>query len=149
MKRTIMLLLPLLCVLVVSPYCAVAGDAPPDSEKTDASCPLTTPDAYKAELVAKEIAGVAGEPFHINFRLYPDQPPPGFFVTTLVEPLNKPEGVAIKTLTGFPKSTLTVNRAGDYAFEVRVHLIAKSSCGGVKARELLQDTVTVHVEGGE
>ncbi len=108
------------------------------------ACPLTTKQ-YSARVLYPESAAIVGEKVSLIIELEPDEPPTGFYVTTLVDVLSKPTGGKLDILPGVPKTTLTASAAGDYLLEVRINLIAKSSCGGVKATQIGRDRRILHV----
>lgn len=108
------------------------------------ACPLTT-GRYSARVSYPESAALVGETVSLLIELEPDDPPAGFYVTTLVDVLSKPTGSKLDILPGVPKTTLTASAAGDYLLEVRINLIAKSSCGGVKATQIGRDRRMLHV----
>ena len=128
-----------------APAAPQSETAPPSGE---AACPLTTP-TYVAHLETPEVTGRAGKPTFIRMRLEPPDVPPGFYVTSLAEVVEGPTGATgdrrPRILTGFPAIRFTADVPGVYRVDVRVSLIAKSSCGGVKASPLLEGTVTVRV----
>jgi hypothetical protein len=107
-----------LCPRTNAPYTAVIGDIQPEVR--------------------------VGEPFFLLVRLDPETPPPGYFVSTLVDILQSPAGAKAEVVTGFPKIRLTMNGPGAYKVVVRVSLVTKSSCGGVEAEEILRKEVVIH-----
>ena len=84
-----------------------------------------------------------GEPFFIQVRLDPETLPAGYFVSTLVNVLQSPEGAKPAVLPGFPDIRLILDRPGKYLIEVRVSLVNKSSCGGVEAEDVLRKVVVL------
>lgn len=100
-------------------------------------CP-TTNAPYMAFIEDNQGEPRVGEPFFILVRLDPDTPPPGYYVSTLVDVLQSPDGSKTDVVTGFPKIRLTMDQPGDYKIVVRVSLVAKSSCGGIDAQEILR-----------
>jgi len=139
--RTATLCLALL--LLAAP--ALAGNASKPVVQPGQSCPLTTAGAYTARVLPPAAAPVAGRPFTLTVALDPPQPPAGFFVSTLVNVLEAPPGEKPRILTGFPDISLNFPSPGGFKLEVTVTLIAKSSCGGVKARELVRRTLDITV----
>lgn len=119
--------------------CLVSGQALAGST----ACPLVTPGAYTAAVVNSRLEARVGEPLVLSVRLTPEKPPVGFFVTVLIDEQSAPANAKVHTLSGFPDSKVTVDKPGRYMFTVRVNLIAKSSCGGVKARVLSEEPVTI------
>lgn len=115
---------------------------------TIASCPLTTP-TYTAALAATELDAVAGQKVRAHVTLTSATPPMGFYLTTLVDVLAAPDGAVLDALPGFPDIALTPSAPGEYRVEVRINLIAKSSCGGVKAAEIGSGILTLHVGEAE
>jgi hypothetical protein len=107
-------------------------------------CPKTnTP--YTALIEYKQSDATVGEPFFIIVRLDPETPPPGYYISTLVDILQSPDGAKPEVVTGFPKIRLTMDRPGEYTIVVRVSLVTKSSCGGVEAEEILRKEVVFQV----
>ncbi|GAB6126056.1 hypothetical protein [Humidesulfovibrio idahonensis] len=111
----------------------------------DAACPLTTP-VFTARLDARRYAASAGSPAHLRVRLTPARVPEGFFVTCIIDVLSGPSGRKPAILTGYPVSDVTAYEPGEYRLRVLVNLIAKSSCGGVKAVTLLDREVALRVQ---
>lgn len=85
------------------------------------------------------------EPFFLLLGLDPTDPPIGYYVSVLVDIVEKPEGAKPEILTGFPKTRLTMPQAGLYSFIVRISLVAKSSCGGIDAEEILAKEIQLEV----
>ena len=107
-------------------------------------CPRTnTP--YTAVIEDKQSEATVGEPFFIQVRLDPETPPPGYYISTLVDVLQSPDGAKPQVVTGFPKIRLIMDRPGSYTIVVRVSLVTKSSCGGVEAEEILRKEVFLQV----
>ena len=107
-------------------------------------CPRTkTP--YTAVIEDMQREARVGEPFFILVRLDPEAPPPGYYVSTLVDVLQSPDGAKPEVVTGFPKIRLTMDGPGAYKMVVRVSLVTKSSCGGVEAEEILRKEVVIRV----
>lgn len=90
-----------------------------------------------------------GKPFFIQLSLDPDTPPPGTYISTLVDMVASPEGAEPVILTGFPRIRLTMMDEGIYRFTVRISLVSKSSCGGIEAQELLKKEIQLKVIGME
>ena len=86
-----------------------------------------------------------GEPYFILVHLDPETPPPGYYVSTLVDVLQSPDDAKPEVVTGFPKIRLTMDGPGAYKMVVRVSLVTKSSCGGVEAEEILRKEVDIQV----
>ena len=107
-------------------------------------CPRTaTP--YTAVIDDMQREARVGEPFFILVHLDPDTPPPGYYVSTLVDVLQSPNGAKPEVVTGFPRIRLTMDGPGAYKMVVRVTLVTKSSCGGVEAEEILRKEVDIQV----
>ncbi|WP_144306090.1 hypothetical protein [Oceanidesulfovibrio marinus] len=134
--------------MVLNAHAQGAGSGNQSDDKPIAACPLTTP-AYTAALAAEELDAVAGHKVRAHMTLDPATPPMGFYVTTLVDVLDAPEGAGLDVLPGFPDIALTPSAPGEYRVEVRINLIAKSSCGGVKAAQIGSGTLTLHVGEAE
>lgn len=126
--------------IVLACWLALPGAARCEEIFVPEQCPLRTP-PLQAELVATSYAGRVGQRVEIGVRLTPATPPDGFFTTAVIEVLDGPPGPAPTILTGVPTSDVTPQAAGTYRLQVLVHLVAKSSCGGVKAVLLLDREV--------
>ena len=107
-------------------------------------CP-TTNIPYTAFIEDKQSEARVGEPFFILVRLHPDTPPPAYYVSTLVDVIQSPDGSKTEVVTGFPKIRLTMNQPGAYKIVVRVSLVTKSSCAGVDAQEILRKEVVLQI----
>ena len=107
-------------------------------------CP-TTNRPYTAVIDDMQREARVGEPFFIRVHLDPETPPPGYYVSTLVDVLQSPDGAKPEVVTGFPKIRLTMDDPGEYKMVVRVTLVTKSSCGGVEAEEILRKEVVIQV----
>ena len=127
----------------------LAGAVQAGESRGPAQCPLTTPGAFSAAVVQASLTVTAGDPARITVQLDPAAPPLGFFVSVLIEPVDVPDGAEPSILAGFPDSRIKARIPGLYTFEVRINLISKSSCGGVKARQIGRDTVRIRVQAGE
>lgn len=105
-------------------------------------CPLTS-STYSAEVEHRSDPVRSGVPFAIRVRLIPPEPPPGFFVTINVDSVSAPPAGRVDSLPGFPDTDVTCSAPGHYRLNLRVALVAKSSCGGVKAATLLDREVDI------
>jgi hypothetical protein len=107
-------------------------------------CPRTNR-PYTAVIDDMQREARVGEPFFIRVHLDPETPPPGYYVSTLVDVLQSPDGAKPEVVTGFPKIRITMDDPGEYKMVVRVTLVTKSSCGGVEAEEILRKEVVIQV----
>ncbi len=135
-----------LCALALLCLAAAAGSAFPDGQapaRPKESCPLQTA-MHEARVLTPRLDVAAGEDGFVEMRI---EPAPGndFYVSALADVLRQPENAAVDILPGFPKLRFRADVPGEYLLEVRVTLLSKSSCGGVKARELTREKVTVTV----
>ena len=107
------------------------------------SCPLQTA-MHEARVLTTRLTLAAGEDGFVEMRI---EPAPGrdFYVSALADALRQPENATVDILPGFPKLRFRADVPGEYLLEVRVTLLSKSSCGGVKARELTREKVSVTV----
>jgi hypothetical protein len=104
--------------------------------------------SFTASIIEEDrFEAVVGEPAILAVRLDPETPPPGYYVSTLVDVKEGPEGAKPKVVPGFPKIKVTFNEPGNYTLEIRVTMIMKSSCGGVEAVEVLREEVEFRVAG--
>jgi len=120
----------------------LAGDnsaAPPGG-----LCPLTS-EEIKAALVRNSYNGHPNAPLKIGLRMSPTEPPAGYYYTSLVDVLSSPPGDEPEVLPGVPEIMIKCKQAGHYLVRVRVNLIAKSSCGGVKAKMLMDEKVNLNI----
>ncbi len=102
-----------------------------------------TNEPYRAALVPGGDYAYVGEPYFIHFRLFPATLPPGYSVSTLVDPLEYPAGARPEIVPGFPATQLKMTQAGAYTYAIRISLITKSSCAGVDAEEIFERTFTI------
>jgi hypothetical protein len=109
--------------------------------------PLIPKPTFTASLDSGRFEAVAGEAAFVEVRLEPETPPPGYYVSTLVEVIEAPQGAKPKVVPGFPKIKLIFAEPGAYVLEIRVNMIGKSSCGGVEAEEVLREEVEFRVSG--
>ncbi|MFZ0132504.1 MAG: hypothetical protein WAK95_08165 [Desulfobacterales bacterium] len=112
--------------------------------RAQVTCPLTKR-PYTAVIEDEQPVARVGEPFFILVRLDPETPPPSYYVSTLVDVLQGPDGARPEVVTGFPKIRLTMDRPGTYTLLIRVTLVTKPSCGGVEAEEILRKQVALQV----
>jgi hypothetical protein len=111
-------------------------------------CPLST-DRYSAQLKNSQVSATVGETVNLHFTLTPPIVPPGFFLSVNMNALQEPEaakGNHPEILTGFPETSLFFHAPGVYRYRVVVSLIAKSSCGGVKADTVLNEEALIDVK---
>ena len=104
-----------------------------------------TREPYSATVETTANEARIGEPFFIQLSLDPATPPPGYFISTLVDVVESPKGAEPEILTGCPKIRLTMVDEGLYRILVRISLVTKSSCGGVDAQEILTKEVQFKV----
>jgi hypothetical protein len=112
------------------------------------NCPLST-HHYKAELKNTYLTATVGETVILNFSLDPTVPPQGFFLSVNMDTLQEPEAAKDShpdILTGFPETSILFHTPGVYRYRVVVSLIAKSSCGGVKADTILNGEAIIDVK---
>lgn len=112
------------------------------------SCPLST-HRYKAELKNAHLIATVGETVILNFLLDPTEPPQGFFLSVNMNTLQEPDAAKEshpEILTGFPETSILFHAPGVYRYGVVVSLIAKSSCGGVKADTILNGEAIIDVK---
>jgi hypothetical protein len=138
-----MLGLLLLAITSVAPATTLlAGDKP--AAPPGGLCPLTS-EEVKAALVQSSYKGHPNAPLKIGLHMTPTEPPAGYYYTTLVDVLSSPPGAEPEVLPGVPEIMIKCMQAGRYLVRVRVNLIAKSSCGGVKAKMLLDEKVHLNI----
>ena len=115
-----------------------AGE-PPSPGK---GCPQPS-DAFKVSLVSNQLKGRVGIPLSIPLNITPFPAPPGFFYTSTVDVLESPGRAKPEIQLGVPDIELRCEVPGGYRLRVRVNLIEKSSCGGVKARTLKEQEIQI------
>jgi hypothetical protein len=111
------------------------------------NCPLRDR-IYKVRLVQDHLTGAVGEAVTLSFTLDPAKPPEGFFLSVNMTLLQSPEPAKEKRpeiLTGFPETSAVFRTPGIYRFRVMVSLIAKSSCGGVKADTIFNGEARINI----
>lgn len=111
------------------------------------SCPLVT-QRYQAQPVQTDLTGNVGERIVLSFLLNPSEPPEGFFLSVKMNARQEPEAAKSKKpeiLTGFPETSVLFRASGIYRYTVIVSLIAKSSCGGVKAETIFKGDVRIDI----
>jgi hypothetical protein len=140
-QRRIPFWLILLPALVLMPAVIRAAEPAPEN------CPLQS-GRYRAQPVQTQLAASVGETVTLTFSLQPPEPPPGFFITVNMNALQAPEAATGKQpdiLTGFPETRALFRTPGIYRYGVVVSMIAKSSCGGVKADTIFKGEVYFEV----
>jgi hypothetical protein len=108
------------------------------------ACPLSF-GKYSVSLDSTEIEGKVGRPVLIRLKLSPYPAPSGFFYSTMADVLKRPEGPEPEILPGDREIQIRCLTPGDYRLLIKVNLIAKSSCGGAKARILKEQQVVLHI----
>jgi hypothetical protein len=132
----------ILRLLILSPGTVWAVDS------ATRSCPLNT-HRYTAQLNSPHLTAVVGETVTLHFLLDPAKPPQGFFLSVNMNALQEPDAAKGKKpdiLTGFPETSILFHAPGVYRYRVVVSLIAKSSCGGVKADTILNGEALIDVK---
>jgi len=112
------------------------------------NCPLNT-HRYTAQLNSPHLTAVVGETITLHFSLDPPKMPQGFFLAVNMSALQEPnaaKGNKPDILTGFPETSILFHEPGVYRYGVVVSLIAKSSCGGVKADTILNGEALINVK---
>lgn len=112
-------------------------------ETIQESCPLTT-DVYTARPKSDHYKGRPGQPVRIGIVLTPRNTPSGFFVSATADAQGE-AGRHAAIVPGYPDIVVRFDASGVYVLNVRVSLIAKSSCGGAKAGLLFDGPVRVTV----
>ena len=135
---------------VLTVMLGAAGLHPGDARAADPvahSCPLLNR-SYEARLKQDQLTGAVGKAVTLSFTLDPVKPPEGFFLSVNMNLLQSPESAKTKRpeiLTGFPETTAVFRTPGNYRFRVMVSLIAKSSCGGVKADTIFNGETRINI----
>ncbi|MGD8955613.1 MAG: hypothetical protein PVI45_14655 [Desulfobacterales bacterium] len=112
------------------------------------NCPLSE-HRYSAKLKNPHVSATVGETVSLHFTLAPPIPPAGFFLSVNLNTLQEPDAAKSnhpEILTGFPETSLLFHAPGVYRYRVVVSLIAKSSCGGVKADTILNGEALIDIK---
>ncbi|MBZ2173539.1 hypothetical protein EKK70_02385 [Desulfovibrio sp. DS-1] len=143
-----------------APAVMPARDAVPVGEP----CPLTSPE-HVARLVApvlpdqgySEGQGALGKPGAASATARVGAPlavvvalggpplPSGVFPVVNIDKAAGPEGGRVSSTTGYPESEVRFSAPGRYELDLTVTLVARSSCGGAKARTVMERRVPVEV----
>ncbi|NHZ46590.1 hypothetical protein FVW27_08045 [Desulfovibrio sp. XJ01] len=121
-------------------------------------CPLTSPE-HTARLVApalpeQEKLGERGHtvavvrvgaPLAVVVALEGPPLPSGVFPVVNIDRATGPDGGRVSATTGYPDSEVRFSAPGRYELDLTVTLVARSSCGGAKARTVLERRVAVLV----
>lgn len=148
LKTTCVSALILAFVLLLLPQKQVpaaqrAAQGGPDAANEE-SCPLQTR-RHTARVLTPRLELQAGEDGFVEMSISP-APGNDFYVSALAKVVQKPQNAGTDILPGFPKLRFRADTQGMYVLELRITLVSKSSCGGVKARELAREEVIVHVQ---
>lgn len=134
-------------------------------------CPLTSPE-HTARLVAPALLGLrgpkeqgergrqgaqgaqedafalahVGAPLAVVVALEGPPLPSGVFPVVNIDRAAGPEGGRVSAITGYPDSEVRFSAPGRYELDLTVTLVARSSCGGAKARTVLERRVVVRVQ---
>lgn len=139
-----------------------ASPSPADAAVGGEPCPLTSPE-HVARLVAPVPApallppgmdGVADTPVFaradaplpVVVALEGPPLPSGVFPVVNIDMARGPEGGRVSTVTGYPESEVRFTAPGRYELDLTVTLVARSSCGGAKARTVMERRMAVQVE---
>lgn len=154
----------------IMPASGALGIASPAGEP----CPLTSPE-HTARLVAPDLPGKAGlgaqaglgeeaglgegaglgdafasgrvgAPLAVVVALEGPPLPSGVFPVVNIDRAAGPDGGRVSAITGYPESEVRFSAPGRYELDLTVTLVARSSCGGAKARTVLERRVTVRVQ---
>jgi hypothetical protein len=112
----------------------------------DGECPLSD-NTYSVGINSTEFNGRVHESIQILIDPSPYPPPAGFFYTSIVDVLEKPDGLAPEVLPGDREISVLCLTPGTYRLRIRVNLIAKSSCGGAKASIIDEQEVSLFISG--
>lgn len=141
---------------------AAASPSPADARVGAEPCPLTSTE-HAARLVAPAQApspapagagGGAGAPVYARMgaplpvvvALEGPPLPSGVFPVVNIDMARGPEGGRVSAVTGYPQSEVRFSAPGRYELDLTVTLVARSSCGGAKARTVMERRMAVQVE---
>ncbi len=71
--------------------------------------------------------------------------PSGVFPVVNIDKASGPEGGRVSSTTGYPESEVRFTAPGRYELDLTVTLVARSSCGGAKARTVMERRLLVEV----
>lgn len=157
---------PALAADAAAPAVAPARDTAP----VGAPCPLTSPE-HTARLVTPALPGLrgpkgqgeqgrqgtqgaqedafasarVGAPLAVVVELEGPPLPSGVFPVVNIDKVSGPDGGRVSSTTGYPDSEVRFSAPGRYELDLTVTLVARSSCGGAKARTVLERRVAVRV----
>ncbi|WP_041915828.1 hypothetical protein [Pseudodesulfovibrio mercurii] len=86
-----------------------------------------------------------GQPVKVVFDLNGYRFPAGAYTAVNLEFPNRPEGDKPKVRPGYPETTVTFAVPGEYTVIILLNEVSKSSCGGVKAKPLIDAVLDLHV----
>lgn len=87
----------------------------------------------------------AGQPVKAVFDLKGYQFPMGAYTAVNVEFPVRPKGAKPKVRPGYPETTMTFAEPGSYRVLILLNEVSKSSCGGVRAKSLIEATLDLDV----
>lgn len=87
----------------------------------------------------------AGQPVKAVFDLKGYAFPAGAYTSVNVEFPIRPEGAKPQVRPGYPETVMTFAESGAYRVVLLLNEVSKSSCGGVKAKQLLEATFDLDV----
>ncbi len=132
---------------------APGGVAPAAANPAVEPCPLTSPE-HTARLVAPRVAEHGGTAvatasvstsLPVVVALEGTPLPSGVFPVVNIDKASGPDGGRVSSTTGYPESEVRFSAPGRYELDVTVTLVARSSCGGAKARTVMERRVAVQV----
>jgi hypothetical protein len=88
---------------------------------------------------------IVGAPLVATFELGGYTVPEGMYASINIDVEKQPEGKKPKIQTGYPQSRLLFLVPGTYELRFRLNRISKSSCGGVDAILLLEQTEVLEI----
>ncbi|MBG3875808.1 hypothetical protein FVW20_01895 [Desulfovibrio oxamicus] len=86
-----------------------------------------------------------GAPLAVVVALDGPPLPSGVFPVVNIDKAAGPEGGRVSSTTGYPESDVRFSAPGRYELDLTVTLVARSSCGGAKARTVMERRVPVEV----
>ena len=86
-----------------------------------------------------------GAPLAVVVALDGPPLPSGVFPVVNIDKAAGPEGGRVSSTTGYPESEVRFSAPGRYELDLTVTLVARSSCGGAKARTVMERRVSVEV----
>lgn len=117
-----------------------------DQDGPNASSNGSTAFTYSVSFPKINFSGKINQPVRVGVDLSPYPALPGKFYSILAEPLEIPEGAAVKTHPGNRYIEITGTKTGLYRIRINVNLLEKSSCAGIDLKELATREIRISLD---